>query len=289
MSREDWVSDGDDAYGATIAKRRLSRILTDLRLKTGMTANHICDRLTWGRGKIGRFEANAWKRPEMSDIRDLLRVYQADEETRQEVEELAARARPRAWWRDSLYRDVFEDEFPGYESDASVIKTCMPLVLPGLLQTEAYSKAHMSVGPRDEEWRKRAIAGRLRRQAILDRADTAPTLIAIITEASLRYRWGTSADRREQISHLIKASERTNIELSILRFDDGPHPGMSSLINIFHFPNPDEPAITYLETDTAITEVSSTEYLDLFERIRHAAAPPAESAAFLTRLAEQLE
>src|SRR4051794_22656416 len=177
MSREDWVSDGDDAYGATIAKRRLSRILTGLRLKTGMTASHIDDRLTWGRGKLGRFEANAWKRPEMSDIRDLLRIYHADDETQREVEELAALARERAWWRGSVYKDVFEDEFPGYESDASVIKTCMPLVLPGLLQTEAYGRAHMSVGPRDQEWIERSIAGRLRRQAILERADTAPTLI----------------------------------------------------------------------------------------------------------------
>jgi hypothetical protein len=283
------VSDGDDAYGATIAKRRLSRILTGLRLKTGMTASHIDDRLTWGRGKLGRFEANAWKRPELSDIRDLLRVYQTDDETQHEVEELASRARSRAWWRNSRFKDVFEDEFPGYENDASVIKTCMPLVLPGLLQTEAYSRAHMSVGARDEDWIERAIAGRLRRQIILDRTDTAPHLIAIITEAALRYSWGTPADRREQIDHLIKASKRPNIELSIVRFEDGPHPGMSSLINIFHFPDADEPPITFLETDTAITEVSSTEYLHLFERIRHAAAPPAGSAAFLTDLADQLE
>jgi Domain of unknown function (DUF5753) len=289
MSREDWVSDGDDAYGATIAKRRLSRILTELREKTGMRAGHIDDRLTWGRGKLGRFEANVWKRPEMSDIRDLLRIYHADADTKQEVEELATLARGRAWWRGSAYKDVFEDEFPGYESDASLIKTCMPLVLPGLLQTEAYSRAHMSVGPRDKDWIERAIAGRRRRQAILDRDETAPALIAVITEASLRYRWGKPEQRREQINHLIKASERPNIELSVLRFEDGPHPGMSSLINIFHFPNSDEPPITYLETDTKIMEVNSTEYLELFERIRHAAAPPADTAAFLTRLAEQLE
>ncbi|MGH3379453.1 MAG: helix-turn-helix domain-containing protein [Actinoallomurus sp.] len=285
------MSDGDDAYGATIAKRRLSRILTRLRGDTGMTASHIDDRLTWGRGKLGRFEANTWRRPELSDIRDLLRIYHAPDEVKREVEELAALARERAWWRGSAYKDVFEDgdEFPGYESDASIIKTCMPLVLPGLLQTEAYARAHMSVGPRDEDWIERAIAGRLRRQDILERPDTAPTLIAVITEASLRYRWGEPADRREQIDHLIKASERPTVELSILRFEDGPHPGMSSLINIFHYPYADEPAITYLETDTKIMEVSSSEYLDLFERIRHAAAPPAESAAFLTRLAEQLE
>ena len=65
----------DDDYGATAAKRRLSRRLTELRKASNQTANHVCDILDWGRGKVGRMEANQWKRPEMSDIRDLLRIY----------------------------------------------------------------------------------------------------------------------------------------------------------------------------------------------------------------------
>ena len=68
----------DDAYGATVAKRRLSQRLTELRVTTGYTANHVCDILNWGRGKVGRFEANQWKRPEMSDIRDLIRIYEVE-------------------------------------------------------------------------------------------------------------------------------------------------------------------------------------------------------------------
>ena len=40
----------------------------------------------------------------------------------------------------------------------------------------------------------RALEARLRRQEILDRADgTAPQLTAVITEASLLYRWGITA------------------------------------------------------------------------------------------------
>jgi len=57
----------DDGYGATVAKSRLSRRLTEFRREAHYTANHVCDMLNWGRGKVGRFEANQWKRPEMSD------------------------------------------------------------------------------------------------------------------------------------------------------------------------------------------------------------------------------
>jgi hypothetical protein len=85
----------DDAYGATIAKRRLARELTTARIRAGYTANHACDILNWGRGKVGRFEANQWKRPEMSDIRDLIRIYGIEGDKRDEIEDLAIRARAR--------------------------------------------------------------------------------------------------------------------------------------------------------------------------------------------------
>src|SRR2546429_9132313 len=99
----------DEAYGATVAKRRLSRRLLQLRVQSGYTANHVCDMLNWGRGKVGRFEANQWKRPEMSDIRDLLRIYGGDEGERGQLEEPAiqARARPRG----RAYSDLFAEEF----------------------------------------------------------------------------------------------------------------------------------------------------------------------------------
>ena len=151
----------DDAYGATVAKRRLSRQLLQLRVKSGYTANHVCDMLNWGRGKVGRFEANQWKRPEMSDIRDLLRVYGVDAAERDEIEQLAIRSRARPWWRDCA--EIFENEFPGFENDASRIRVFIPLVLPGLLQTQEYAEAFMKMGPRPPAWRREALATRLSR------------------------------------------------------------------------------------------------------------------------------
>src|ERR1700730_10927610 len=131
----------DDAYGATVAKRRLSRRLAELRGTTGYTANHVCDILNWGRGKAGRFEANQWKRPEMRDIRDLIRIYGIEDEQKNEIEDLAIRARARPWWRE--YPEIFDSEFPGYENDATTIRVFMPLVLPGLLQIPASTEALM--------------------------------------------------------------------------------------------------------------------------------------------------
>jgi transcriptional regulator with XRE-family HTH domain len=281
----------DDAYGATIAKRRLSRRLAELRVASGYTANHVCDILNWGRGKVGRFEANQWKRPEMSDIRDLLRIYNADTTVQDELEDLAIRARARPWWRE--YPEIFGNEFPGFENDASLIRVFMPLILPGLLQTAAYVEAGLRTGPRSPAWRQKALETRLRRQEILSRTGpAAPKVVAVITEASLLFRWGTQADQYEQIAHLVELGGRPNIELRVQRFADGPYPGMHSMINIFGYPG-GEPSLVFMETDYAIEEVSSADsvsaYEEAFSRARDGALEPADTAAFLRQLAEQLE
>jgi Domain of unknown function (DUF5753)/Helix-turn-helix domain len=280
----------DDAYGATVAKRRLSHRLAMLRKRSGHTANHVCDILNWGRGKVGRFEANQWKRPEMSDIRDLLRVYGVEGQQKDEIEELAVQARVRPWWRD--YAEIFDNEFAGFENDATRIRTFMPLVLPALLQTRDYTEALQRVGARSPAWRDRAIEAKLRRQEILDRGDgTAPQLAAVITEASLMYKWGTRADRRDQIEHLIELSRRPNIELRIQRFADGPPTGMVSMVNIFDFPG--EPSVVFLETEFAVEEVPSLEhvnsYIEMYGRASAASLEPGDTTLFLSQLAERLE
>lgn len=281
----------DDAYGATVAKRRLARQLTELRGNTGYTANHVCDILNWGRGKVGRFEANQWKRPEMSDIRDLIRIYGVEGAERDEIEELAVRCRVRSWWRE--YGEIFDNEFPGYENDANSIRCYMPLVLPGLLQTPAYMEAMLKTGPRPPAWRRKGVEARRRRQEILDGADgTAPQLSAVITEASLLYRWGMHTDRREQIEHLAEMSRRRNIELRIQRFDDGPPTGIYSMVNIFGFPG-DEPPLVFVETDYSIEEVSKPDsvsgYIQSFERACDAALEPGDTTVYLEKLARRME
>lgn len=281
----------DDDYGATVAKRRLSQRLAALRRRSGHTANHVCDMLDWGRGKVGRFEANQWKRPEMSDVRDLLRIYGVEGAERDEIEDLAMRARVRPWWRD--YPEIYDNEFPGFENDAVSISVFMPLTLPGLLQTTPYTEALMRTAARPPVWQRRALDTRQRRQEILDRADgTVPRLVAVITEASLRYRWGTNEERREQIEHLAEMNRRPRVELRIQRFEDGPPQGTFSSINIFGLPGND-PTLVYLETDYSIEEVSRPEevntYIRAFGRVRDAALEPTDTTLYLRQLAEQLE
>jgi hypothetical protein len=281
----------DDAYGATIAKRRLARLLTEARENSGYTANTVCDILNWGRGKVGRFEANQWKRPELSDIRDLVRIYEVSDSFGEQIEDLAVKARARAWWRD--VPEIFDSEFPGFENDATTIRMFMPLILPGLLQTTAYAEALLRAGPRPPAWRRKSLDARKRRQEVLDRADgTAPEVTAVITEASLLYKWGAREDRWEQVDHLVDLARRRTIDLRIQRFEDGPPISMLSMVNIFGFRD-DEPDLVFVETDYAIEEVSKPEsvrsYIESFERACDAALEATDTIGYLERLAKRME
>jgi transcriptional regulator with XRE-family HTH domain len=284
----------DDTYGAIVAKRRLASRLAAMRVRAGMSLNEASDKLGWSRGRLDRYERNEWRLPDASHVRDLARIYGASDDERAELEDLGRQARERVWWR--TYEDVFGkgNEFAGFENDAARISVYMPLLIPGLLQTPAYTEALLRIGMSPPQWRERALAARLRRQQILDRGDgTAPRLAAVITEASLMYHWGTREDQRAQVAHLAAMSRRPGIELRMLRFADGPHPGMISPVNIFDFPDDEDPSVVYLEHDTAILEVTRAEdvqaYKQTFARIRDAALTPAATRNHLDQLSHTQE
>lgn len=275
-------------YGATVAKRRLSSRLTAMRKAAGLTPAEAAGKLRWDRDRLREIEANRWRLPEPASVRDLARVYGAAEQEQDELSDLALHARTWPWWRS--FEDVNgSDEFPGYEADASRIRLYTPLELPELLQTGPYAEAHLAASsPWPRTWQARALRARMRRQQILIRPRTAPQLTAVITEASLAYQWGTSRERRSQILHLAAMSRQPNIDLRLLRFEDGPHPGMSSTISILDFPDEEDPGIVYLETGAGSQEVTRAHQAracrETFARIRRAALGPAATRRHLEDL-----
>ena len=115
---------------------------------------------------------------------------------------------------------------------------------------------------------------------------------AVITEASLLYRWGLREDRREQLEHLVTMSNRRNVQLHIQRFEDGPPIGVVSMVSILGFRD-DEPSLVFTETDYSVEEVSKPEsvqrYIESFERACDAALEPADTTGYLEHLARRME
>ena len=117
--------------------------------------------------------------------------------------------------------------FAPHEAEATALYTFEHSFIPGLLQTEAYARAVMEAYPdATEDVVSERLAGRLSRQAILDRDDPPPPVVcALIDQSALNREIGGPAVMREQLMHLVAMSRRPNITVQIIP-NTGPHPGL---------------------------------------------------------------
>lgn len=122
------------------------------------------------------------------------------------------------------------------EREATCLRTYQSVVVPGLLQTEAYARALIrSARPGDEEEEVEArVLERMERQKILH-GECPPKLFAVIDEAVFIRRVGTAAVMREQLQHLITAAGCPRITLQVVPLDVGAHPGVGGPIVLLSF------------------------------------------------------
>ncbi|MEU6058377.1 helix-turn-helix transcriptional regulator [Streptomyces sp. NPDC047097] len=101
-----------------------------------------------------------------------------------------------------------------------------PLLVPGLLQTEAYARAVFAghCPPLDEEIIDQHTEGRLSRQKLLTRAPMAE-LSFIIAEEALRDPVADMDVMRDQWRHLLQVGTRRNVEVQVMPAASGFHCG----------------------------------------------------------------
>ena len=191
-------------------------------------------------------------------VEKLLETYGADRQERDEFVAFAERANEPGWWH--TYRDVLPTWFSAYvslETGAQTVRTYEPHYVTGLLQTHAYARSVLSGGfpnDRDEDLERR-VNLRLRRQALLERAD-APTLWVVMEEAVLHRVVGGPEVMREQIERILELSELEHVSVDVVPFTAGAHVGACAPFTYFRFAEPELPDIVYSEI------LSGAMYLD---------------------------
>lgn len=254
----------------------------------------------WPSTSIGRFQRfPASRRPGLAapwgDVSDLLDLYGVeDAETREALIQLARDSKQQAWWQP--YNDVLASfrnlsTYIDLESAAESARVFTPLTVPGLLQTEGYARAiTATAGPlslSDDEIEKR-VELRMRRQSVLV-AEPPLELWAILDEAVLHRMVGDARIMAEQLAFLIEAARRPEITIQVIPFGAGAHAAMAGAFSIFAFPEPDAPAVAYVEA------VTGTLYLDreadvraatlAFDHLRASASSAAESLELVKTVA----
>ncbi|MEV6811635.1 helix-turn-helix transcriptional regulator [Micromonospora sp. NPDC051296] len=113
------------------------------------------------------------------------------------------------------------------EREATTLRSFESLVVPGLLQTEAYARAVLAGGgliPRNDV--ERLLAHRLSRQQILSREDP-PLFTAVLDEAVLRRPVGGPATMRAQLLALAEASAEPHIRVHVVPSTVGEYAGIN--------------------------------------------------------------
>lgn len=204
----------------TARQARLGGELRKLRDSAGKTAREAAGLISTDQAKISHMEAGRIGISE-ERIRKLAAFYACDDAAL--IESLCAIAREHRgqyWWDE--YRGILT---PGFldiaelEHHAKHMTCLQPATAPGILQTEPYARALFAgVLPRlpDDELQAR-VEHRMRRQAIFDREDP-PAFEVRIHEAALRMRIGGRAVARDQLEHLLEASERPKVTLRVIPF-----------------------------------------------------------------------
>ena len=147
----------------TVRRRRLASELRKLRDEANLTIDEVAEKLECSASKISRIETgNVGVTPR--DARDLLELYGVPEDNLTLWCHWPREARKKGWWH--AYSEVFTGTFVGLEADASSLHTYQALLVPGLLQTERYTRAVIRAmrpdAPKPEMDRK--VSARMERQ-----------------------------------------------------------------------------------------------------------------------------
>ncbi|WP_418961403.1 helix-turn-helix domain-containing protein [Streptomyces tritici] len=145
----------------------------------------------------------------------------------------------------SKYPDHFAEAAEA-EAVAEAIKEFAPLIIPGLMQTEAYARevfrAYQPTAP--EEAIDELVAARLERGRLLD-DPTKPLLWVVLGEAVLRQEVGGPAVMAEALRHVAALARRRRVIVQVLPFGAGAYGAMGGGLKVMTFE--DAPPLAYLE------------------------------------------
>lgn len=276
----------------TVRRRELGRRLREARERARRSIEEAAQALHCHPSKISRLE-NATRGPNVSDVRALCDLYEIDEQERNELIDLARKAREPAWWQPYTEVATRSSTYLGLEAAATYVRHYETIRVPGLLQTPNYTRALLRrVIPRfDVEAIEQYVETRLARKQLLLRQDPI-RYWAIVDEAVLRRRVGDTSVMREQLAHILDLVSLPNVTFQMVPFDVGAHPGMEGPFVILSFSDPVLRDVVHVEGRSGMLFLDSdgdlAGYSDDFDNLRALAEAPDSTAQRLEQILRDL-
>jgi hypothetical protein len=271
-------------------KQQLGVELRGLRERAAMSGSMVAAQLGWSQSKVSRVETARFGAT-LTEVAELVSVFDVPDDVRAELLSMAARASgvPGAWVVRAGGAPRRQSEVASVESRLAGLRQYHALVVPGLLQAPAYTRAIALAGgfgdPDDLVERRR------RRQAQVGNAG-GPDCRFVIDERAL-LRWpGDRTVMVDQLDHLAAAAKRPTMDVRILRVGAGATVLSVAPFIIYDYLSTDSPPVVFCESQTADTYLSDLSDVEthsaLFERLHREALSPTASRKFLSEMRRTL-
>ncbi|WP_112470307.1 helix-turn-helix domain-containing protein [Streptomyces triticisoli] len=218
------------------AMRMVGALLAIFREASGYTQRSLAERFVVSEQQIASIEQG--RRPLKPDLAELL-----DEllDTKGVLSE-ALKYMPEV---DLV--PLWAEEYLDREREAIAISWYESLLVPGLLQTEAYARAvfRSRVPVYDEDKIEKLVAARIERREILHRK-VPPTASFVVWEAALRDRLGGRKVYVEQLRHLREYADLPGLALQVLPLGRTSHAGLNGPFILLE--TPEHQRLAYTET-----------------------------------------
>jgi transcriptional regulator with XRE-family HTH domain len=278
-------------YDPSVLRRKLATALRKARENAHFSQREAAEALDWSLSKLIRIEKGA-QGLSVTDLKALFDLYQvADEQLITDLSAAARGSRGQSWWNG--YRDIVSPHFAqylGHESIASSLQHFHPLVVPGLLQTEAYAAAVLGAHPEPERTRRVVELRMERQERLFARRDLTCTFI--VNEEVL-HRWiGGPRVMRQQLQRLRDVAGQPNMSLQVVPFCAGAHPGMRGSFILLSLGETAEDLL-FLESVsgdylTRDDPEQIAKYAAHFETLRELALPDEQKNSLLSELIDRI-
>ncbi|MER6681614.1 helix-turn-helix domain-containing protein [Streptomyces olivaceoviridis] len=190
--------------------------------------------------------------------------------------------------RQSGHAEYFAD-VAEMERHVETIEDWAPMLVPGLLQTQAYAEAvvHTSLPWLPPTTVEKQVRARLERAKIWNREER-PSFWAVLHESLVRKPLLPSTEMAEQLEHIAQVIRSTQGVLQILPETAHAHPFMMGMMRVMTFP--DAPPVAYTEGlhNGQLIDYPALvkDYRRSYDLLRAAALPPEASLAMIEQAAE---
>ncbi|GAA4634938.1 helix-turn-helix transcriptional regulator [Actinoallomurus vinaceus] len=278
----------------TIRLRRLGMALRDHREAAGLTLDDAAHVLMRSPSSLSRIEKGLHHLP-VRDLEYILGKYGVtDPAVTGRLFDWCRNGRKKGWWQ-RYATDLSPEmmDFIGLEADAASIALFELILVPGLLQSEAYARALMETGPfaDDPERVDRLVAVRMRRQELLQRPSP-PQLRTIMDEAALRRQVGGQKLMRAQLRLLLEISVLPDVTIQVIPFTSGAHLGVASAFGILDVGDHGDLRVVTVDSLTAMSyreeESDIQAYSSTFDHLQAAALSEQDSQKLIQQLLSEL-